>query len=63
VKKTEGGETVLYINRYYEKNLTTSVVTTSYYLGDRAYSTKRRRAPEIHTSGPPDRIRTDINRP
>jgi RHS repeat-associated protein len=35
VKKTEGGETVLYINKYYEKNLTTAVVTTSYYLGDR----------------------------
>ena len=35
VKKTEGGETTLYINKYYEKNLTTSVVTTSYYLGDK----------------------------
>jgi RHS repeat-associated protein len=35
VKKTEGGETVLYVNKYYEKNLTTAVVTTSYYLGDR----------------------------
>jgi len=33
VKKTEGGETILYINKYYEKNLTTSVVTTNYYLG------------------------------
>lgn len=33
VKKTEGGETTLYINQYYEKNLTTSVVTTHYYLG------------------------------
>ncbi len=35
VKKTEAGETVLYINRYYEKNLTTGNVTTSYYLGSR----------------------------
>jgi hypothetical protein len=35
VKKTEGGQTVLYINRYYEKNLSTSNVTTYYYLGDR----------------------------
>jgi RHS repeat-associated protein len=35
VLKTEGGETVLYINRYFEKNVTTGVVTTSFYLGDR----------------------------
>lgn len=35
VKKTEGGATVLYINQYYEKNLTTGVVTTHYYLGGR----------------------------
>jgi len=35
VKKTEGGETVLYINRYYEKNLTTGNITTSYYHGGR----------------------------
>ena len=26
-------QTILYINQYYEKNLTTGVVTTSYYLG------------------------------
>ena len=35
VKKTEGGQTILYVNKYYEKNLTTSEVTTHYYLGDR----------------------------
>ena len=35
VKKTEGGETILYINRYYEINLDTEVETTSYYLGSR----------------------------
>jgi len=35
VKKTEGGQTILYVNRYYEKNLTTGNVTTSYYLGGR----------------------------
>jgi len=34
-KKIEGGETIIYINRYYEKNLTTGDVTTSYYLGNR----------------------------
>ena len=28
VKKTEGGEEILYINRYYEKRLTTSGITT-----------------------------------
>jgi len=35
VKKTESGETTLYLNRYYEKNLTTGNITTSYYLGGR----------------------------
>jgi len=35
VKKTEGGETILYVNQYYEKNLTTGVVTTYYYLGNK----------------------------
>jgi YD repeat-containing protein len=33
VKKTEGGETILYVNKYYEKNLTTEEVTTYYYHG------------------------------
>ena len=33
VKKTENGETIIYINDYYEKNLTTGEVTTYYYLG------------------------------
>jgi hypothetical protein len=33
IEGTEGGLTILYINQYYEKNLTTGVTTTSYYLG------------------------------
>jgi RHS repeat-associated protein len=33
VMKTEGGETILYVNKYYEKNLTTDEVTTYYYHG------------------------------
>ncbi|MEN8615485.1 RHS repeat-associated core domain-containing protein, partial [Dehalogenimonas sp. THU2] len=33
VKEIENGETILYVNQYYEKNLTTGVVTTYYYLG------------------------------
>jgi YD repeat-containing protein len=33
VEKIENSETTLYINQYYEKNITTGVVTTSYYLG------------------------------
>jgi RHS repeat-associated protein len=33
VKKTENGETIIYINQFYEKNLTTGVATTYYYLG------------------------------
>jgi RHS repeat-associated protein len=40
VKKTEGGETTLYINKCYEKNLTTGVITSSYYLGDRLIAQK-----------------------
>jgi RHS repeat-associated protein len=35
VKKTEGGQTVLYVNKYYEKNLTTAEITTYYYHGDK----------------------------
>jgi|WetSurMetagenome_2_1015567.scaffolds.fasta_scaffold703209_2 YD repeat-containing protein len=31
VKKTEGGETVVYVNQYYEVNTTTSNATSSYY--------------------------------
>ena len=40
MKKTEGGQTVLYINQYYEKNLTTGVATTSYYLGGQLIATR-----------------------
>ena len=40
VKKTEGGQTILYVNKYYEKNITTSIVTTNYYLGDRLIATR-----------------------
>jgi RHS repeat-associated protein len=35
VKKTEGGQVILYVNACYEKNLTSGNVTTYYYLGDR----------------------------
>ncbi|MEN8614354.1 RHS repeat-associated core domain-containing protein, partial [Dehalogenimonas sp. THU2] len=35
VKEIENGETILYINQYYEKNLTTGVFTTYYYLGSK----------------------------
>jgi YD repeat-containing protein len=35
VKKTEGGQTTLYANKYYEKNLTIGIVTSNYYLGNR----------------------------
>ncbi|MGI2336857.1 MAG: LamG-like jellyroll fold domain-containing protein [Dehalogenimonas sp.] len=35
IKKTESGQTIVYINQYFEKNLTTGTVTTSYYLGGR----------------------------
>jgi RHS repeat-associated protein len=39
-QKTESSQTILYINKYYEKNLTTSVVTTNYYLGERLIATR-----------------------
>jgi RHS repeat-associated protein len=35
VMKTEGGQTTVYINQYYEKNVTTGNITTSYYLGSK----------------------------
>ncbi|MCX5999067.1 MAG: hypothetical protein NTU41_05585, partial [Chloroflexi bacterium] len=40
VLKTESGQTTLYVNPYYEKNLTTGEVTTHYYLGDREIAYK-----------------------
>ncbi|MBI3744042.1 MAG: hypothetical protein HY261_07150 [Chloroflexi bacterium] len=40
VKKTEGGETTVYVNQYYEKNLTTGDVTLYYYLGGRLAAKK-----------------------
>ena len=40
VLRTEGGETVLYINMYYEKNLTTEEVITSYYLSGKLVATR-----------------------
>jgi RHS repeat-associated protein len=35
VSVSENGETVLYINKYFEVNLSTSTSTSYYYLGDR----------------------------
>ncbi len=40
VKKTENGVTTLYVNKYYEKTLSTGGVTTSYYLGNRLIQRK-----------------------
>jgi RHS repeat-associated protein len=40
VKQTVGSTTTLYINRYYEKNMATGVVTTSYYLGGQLVATR-----------------------
>ncbi len=33
--KTEGGETIVYVNQYYEKNITTDEETSHYYMGSR----------------------------
>lgn len=35
VKKSEGGQDILYINKFFERNLTSSENTTYYYLGDK----------------------------
>jgi hypothetical protein len=34
-------ETILYVNKYYEKNLTTGNVTSYYYHGDRLVAMKQ----------------------
>jgi RHS repeat-associated protein len=41
VRRTEGGETVAYPNRFYEKNLSTSTVTKYYYLGGELINVRR----------------------
>jgi RHS repeat-associated protein len=41
VEKIENSETILYINKYYEKNLTTGNVTSYYYLGGRLVAMKQ----------------------
>jgi RHS repeat-associated protein len=41
IKKTEGGQTTVYINRYYEKNITTAEITTSYYLGSKLIAQRK----------------------
>ncbi|MFC1925922.1 glycohydrolase toxin TNT-related protein [Chloroflexota bacterium] len=41
VLKNEGGETILYVNPYYEINLTTGEETTHYYLGGREIAFKK----------------------
>ncbi|MSQ41099.1 MAG: hypothetical protein EXR55_05495 [Dehalococcoidia bacterium] len=55
VKKTEGGQTVVYPNRYYEKNVTSGEVTTYYYLGGRLVALRKGTAVEYvhqeHLSG------------
>jgi RHS repeat-associated protein len=41
VKKTEGGQTTVYINRFYEKNITTGEATTSYFLGSKLIAQRK----------------------
>jgi RHS repeat-associated protein len=41
VKKTENGQTVIYVNKYYEKNITTGEVTTYYYLGGKMVAQRK----------------------
>jgi RHS repeat-associated protein len=41
VKQTAGTETTVYINKYYEKNVTTDNVSTNYYLGSKLVAVKK----------------------
>jgi hypothetical protein len=41
VKKVEGGKTVHYVNKYYEKSVTDTVVTTYYYHGGRLVTLRK----------------------
>lgn len=41
VKKTEGDETIIYVNQYYEKNLAINVETLYYYLGGKLVALKQ----------------------
>ena len=40
-KRTEGGETTVYVNKYYEKKVTTGTGTVYYYLDGRLVALKR----------------------
>ncbi len=41
VKKTEGGQTTVYIGKYYEKNITSGEITTHYYLGNQQIAVRK----------------------
>jgi RHS repeat-associated protein len=44
IEQIAGGQTTLYINQYYDKNLTTGAVTTYYYLGGQLVAQKTGRS-------------------
>ncbi|MFC1870993.1 hypothetical protein ACFLYF_01120 [Chloroflexota bacterium] len=39
--KEDEGDEILYVNKYYEKNIDTSEVTTHYYLGSREVAMRK----------------------
>ena len=41
VKEIDGSTTTVYINQYYEKNITTSEITTHYYLGGKQIAVRK----------------------
>jgi RHS repeat-associated protein len=49
IKKTEGGQTVVYVNQYYAVNTTTSNATSSYYLGNKLIATMEKGVSENGT--------------
>ncbi|MEW6033454.1 MAG: hypothetical protein AB1603_01200 [Chloroflexota bacterium] len=57
VKKMENQRTIVYPNRYYEKDLTGQQVTTYYYLGDRLVALRKWDANEYIHQACPERSR------
>lgn len=47
MKKIENGETTVYINKYFEKNITTGEEISSYYLGEKLVALKKGVSPSF----------------
>ncbi len=45
ISKTENSQTILYVNQYYEKNLTTGIASTYYFLGGKLIAEREATSP------------------